>query len=53
MGRPILIGRHYVRMACTRLQAVAQLRRELNMAGLRMYTPQESGCLQNVYCEKQ
>jgi hypothetical protein len=30
---------------------VAQLRRELNMAGLRRYTPQETGCMQNVYCE--
>jgi hypothetical protein len=27
------------------------LRRELNMAGLRRYTPEETGCLQNVYCE--
>jgi hypothetical protein len=32
---------------------VAQLRRELNMAGLRMYTPEETGCLQLVYCEEQ
>ena len=30
---------------------VALLRRELNMAGLRNYTPEETGCLQNVYCE--
>ena len=30
---------------------VALLRRELNMAGLRKYTPQETGCMQNVYCE--
>ena len=30
---------------------VDQLRRELNMAGLRRYTPQETGCMQNVYCE--
>jgi hypothetical protein len=30
---------------------VALLRRELNMAGLRRYTPQETGCMQNVYCE--
>jgi hypothetical protein len=30
---------------------VALLRRELNMAGLRKYTPEETGCLQNVYCE--
>jgi hypothetical protein len=29
------------------------LRRELNMAGLRRYTPEETGCLQNVYCEEQ
>ena len=29
------------------------LRRELNLAGLRRYTPEEAGCLQNVYCEKQ
>jgi hypothetical protein len=27
------------------------LRRELNIAGLRKYTPQETGCMQNVYCE--
>ena len=32
---------------------VGQLRRELNMAGLRRYTPQETGCMQNVYCEEQ
>jgi hypothetical protein len=32
---------------------VALLRRELNMAGLRNYTPEETGCLQNVYCEEQ
>jgi hypothetical protein len=30
---------------------VALLRRELNMAGLRRYTPEETGCMQNVYCE--
>jgi hypothetical protein len=30
---------------------LAQLRRELNIAGLRNYTPQEAGCMQNVYCE--
>jgi hypothetical protein len=30
---------------------VDQLRRELNIAGLRRYTPQETGCMQNVYCE--
>ena len=28
---------------------VAQLRSELNMAGLRRYTPMETGCMQNVY----
>src|SRR5262249_13764225 len=32
---------------------VDQLRRELNLAGLRRYTPEETGCLQNVYCEEQ
>ena len=32
---------------------VALLRRELNIAGLRRYTPEETGCLQNVYCEEQ
>jgi hypothetical protein len=31
---------------------VTLLRRELNMAGLRRYTPEETGCLQNVYCEE-
>jgi hypothetical protein len=30
---------------------VDQMRRELNITGLRMYTPQETGCMQNVYCE--
>mgnify|MGYP003544030480 CR=1 FL=1 len=30
---------------------VALLRRELNVAGLRRYTPMETGCMQNVYCE--
>ena len=30
---------------------VALLRRELNIAGLRRYTPEETGCMQNVYCE--
>jgi hypothetical protein len=30
---------------------VALLRRELNISGLRKYTPEETGCLQNVYCE--
>jgi len=32
---------------------VTLLRRELNIAGLRRYTPEETGCLQNVYCEEQ
>jgi K+-sensing histidine kinase KdpD len=32
---------------------VNQLRRELNIAGLRRYTPEETGCLQNVFCEEQ
>jgi hypothetical protein len=31
---------------------VALLRRELDMSGLRKYTPEETGCLQNVYCEE-
>ena len=31
---------------------VTLLRRELNMAGLRSYTPEEPGCMQNVYCEE-
>ena len=31
---------------------VVQLRRELDMSGLRRYTPEETGCLQNVYCEE-
>ena len=31
---------------------IALLRRELNMSGLRKYTPEETGCLQNVYCEE-
>ena len=30
---------------------VNQLRKELDMAGLRSYTAEETGCLQNVYCE--
>ena len=29
---------------------VDQLRRELNLSGLREYTPEETGCMQNVYC---
>ena len=29
---------------------VNQLRRELDMAGFRTYTPEETGCMQNVYC---
>ncbi|MFZ0053715.1 MAG: hypothetical protein WAL09_02685 [Pseudolabrys sp.] len=32
---------------------IALLRRELNMAGLRRYTPEETGCMQNVYCGEQ
>src|SRR5262245_18332857 len=32
---------------------VARLRRELNIAGLRRYTPMETGCMQNVYCEEE
>src|SRR5262249_26969388 len=32
---------------------VALLRRELDMNGLRRYTPMETGCMQNVYCEDQ
>lgn len=32
---------------------INQLRRELDMAGLRRYTPQETGCMQNVYCEEE
>ena len=31
---------------------VTLLRRELNIAGLRSYTPEETGCMQNVYCEE-
>ena len=31
---------------------IALLRRELDMSGLRKYTPEETGCLQNVYCEE-
>jgi hypothetical protein len=31
---------------------VALLRRELNISGLRKYRPEETGCLQNVYCEE-
>ena len=29
---------------------VDQLRRELDLSGLREYTPEETGCMQNVYC---
>ena len=29
------------------------MRRQLNIAGLRKYTPEETGCMQNVYCEEQ
>jgi hypothetical protein len=31
---------------------VGQLRRELVIAGLRWFTPEETGCLQNIYCEE-
>ena len=31
---------------------VVQLRRELVIAGLRWSTPEETGCLQNIYCEE-
>ena len=31
---------------------VDQLRRELVIAGLRWVTPEETGCLQNIYCEE-
>ena len=31
---------------------VVQLRRELVIAGLRWFTPEETGCLQNIYCEE-
>jgi hypothetical protein len=31
---------------------VSQLRKELDLAGLRSFTPVETGCLQNVYCEE-
>ena len=31
---------------------VDQLRRELVIAGLRSVTPEETGCLQNIYCEE-
>jgi len=31
---------------------VVQLRRELVIGGLRWFTPEETGCLQNVYCEE-
>jgi hypothetical protein len=32
--------------------SVDQLRRELVIAGLRWFIPEETGCLQNVYCEE-
>jgi len=32
---------------------IAQLRRLLNLASLRWYTPMEIGCTQNVFCEGQ
>ena len=31
---------------------VVQLRRELVIAGLRWFIPEEIGCLQNIYCEE-
>jgi hypothetical protein len=31
---------------------IGQLRRQLVIAGLRWVTPEETGCLQNVYCEE-
>src|SRR6516225_1860380 len=31
---------------------VDQLRRELVIAGFRWFTPEETGCLQNIYCEE-
>jgi hypothetical protein len=31
---------------------IGQLRRELVIAGLRWVTPEETGCLMNVYCEE-
>jgi hypothetical protein len=31
---------------------VVQLRRELVIGGLRWFTPEETGCLQNIYCEE-
>ncbi|HTL64836.1 MAG TPA: hypothetical protein VL305_07550 [Pseudolabrys sp.] len=30
---------------------IAELRKELDIAGLRTYTAMEIGCMQNVYCE--
>jgi hypothetical protein len=29
---------------------INELRRELNVQGLRVYTPEETGCYQNVFC---
>ena len=31
---------------------IGQLRRTLNIAGLRWALPEETGCMQNVYCEE-
>jgi hypothetical protein len=31
---------------------VDQLRRQLVVAGFRWFTPEETGCLQNIYCEE-
>jgi hypothetical protein len=39
------------RMGAKTVEIEALLRRELNVAGLRRYTPEETGCMQNVYCE--
>ena len=32
---------------------INQLRSEINLNGLRVYTPQEIGCMQNVFCGTQ
>jgi hypothetical protein len=29
---------------------ITELRRQLNLRGLRVYTPEEAGCYQNVFC---
>ena len=33
-------------------EIVVQLRQELVIAGLRWFSPEETGCLQNIYCEE-